>query len=42
MALASEIKGGLDTAIEWAEKARKKGEKRSRSYISTLYKNNSK
>ena len=38
MALASEIKGGLDTAIEWAEKARKKGEKRSRSYISTLHK----
>ena len=36
MAIVSEIKGGLDTAIEWANKAKKLGEKKADSYINTL------
>ena len=38
LALASEIKGKLDTAIDYAEKAEQMGEKRATSYISTLKK----
>ena len=37
MAIASEIKGGLDTAIEWANKARKLGEKKAHNYINLLH-----
>ena len=37
MALASEIKGGLETAIEWAKKAQKLGEKKAYNYINILY-----
>lgn len=37
MALASEIKGGLDAAIEWANKAHKLGEKKARNYINVLH-----
>ena len=36
LAVASEIKGSLQTAIEYAKKAEKMGEKRATSYISTL------
>ena len=36
MAIASEIKGGLDTAIEWANKAKKLGEKKAHNYINIL------
>lgn len=36
LALASEIKGKLDTAIDYAETAEQMGEKRATSYISTL------
>ncbi len=36
MAIASEIKGGLDTAIEWAKKAQKLGEKKAYNYINVL------
>ena len=36
MALASEIKGGLDAAIEWAKKANKLGEKKAYNYINVL------
>jgi len=36
MAIASEIKGGLDTAIEWANKAEKLGEKKAYNYINIL------
>ena len=36
MAIASEIKGGLDTAIEWANKAQKLGEKKAYNYINIL------
>jgi hypothetical protein len=36
MAIASEIKGGLDTAIEWANKAKKLGEKKAYNYINIL------
>ena len=38
MALASEIKGGLDAAIEWAKKAQILGEKKSYNYINILHK----
>ncbi len=38
MALASEIKGYLDAAIDWAKKAKALGDKRANSYISTLNK----
>ena len=38
MALASEVKGGLDTAIEWAKKSKGLGERRASSYINMLYK----
>jgi pentatricopeptide repeat protein len=37
MAIASEIKGGLDTAIEWAHKAKKLGEKKAHNYINVLH-----
>ena len=37
MAIASEIKGGLDTAIEWADRARKLGEKKAHNYIKLLH-----
>ena len=36
MAIASEIRGGLDTAIDWAYKAGKLGEKKAYSYINIL------
>ena len=36
LALAAEIKGKLDTAIEYAEKARNMGEKKASAYINTL------
>jgi hypothetical protein len=38
MALASEIKGSLDTAIEWAKKAQKLGDKKAYNYINVLQK----
>ncbi len=38
LALAAEIKGSLSTAIEYAKKSEKMGEKRSSSYILTLKK----
>jgi len=38
MALASEIKGYLDAAIDWAKKAKALGDKKANSYISTLNK----
>ena len=38
LALLSEIKGKLDTAIDYAEKAEQMGEKRATSYISILKK----
>ena len=38
MALASEINGSLDTAIEWAIKAKKAGNKKASSYINILSK----
>ena len=38
MALASEIKGGLGAAIEWANKAQLLGEKKSNNYINILHK----
>lgn len=38
MALASEIKGAIDSAIQWAKKAEKLGNKKAKNYISTLYK----
>jgi len=37
MAVASEIKGGLDTAIVWANKAKKLGEKKVHNYIKVLH-----
>ena len=37
MAIASEIMGGLDTALDWAEKAKKLGEKKARKYINVLH-----
>ena len=37
MAIASEIKGELDTAIEWANKAKKLGEKKAHNYINVLH-----
>ena len=37
MAIASEVKGGLDTAIEWANKAKKLGEKKAHNYINVLH-----
>ena len=37
MAVASEIKGGLDAAIEWANKSRKLGEKKAFRYINVLH-----
>lgn len=37
MALASEIKGGLDAAIDWAKKAQKLGEKKAYNYINILH-----
>ena len=36
MAIASEIKGRLDTAIEWANKAKKLGDKKAYNYINIL------
>jgi tetratricopeptide (TPR) repeat protein len=36
LAVASEIKGSLQTAIEYAKKAEQMGEKRATSYIYTL------
>ena len=38
MAVASELKGGLDAAIEWANKAKTLGERKSNNYINVLYK----
>ena len=38
MAVASELKGGLDAAIEWANKANNLGERKSDNYINVLYK----
>ncbi|MDC0204585.1 DUF6340 family protein [Flavobacteriales bacterium] len=38
MALASEVKGSLDAAIEWAKKAQLLGEKKSYNYINILHK----
>jgi hypothetical protein len=38
MALASEIKGYLEAAIDWAKKAKALGDKKANSYISTLNK----
>jgi hypothetical protein len=38
MALASELKGSLDTAIEWAKKAQKLGDKKAYNYINVLQK----
>ena len=38
MALASEIKGYLDAAIDWAKKAKALGDKKANSYISILNK----
>jgi len=37
MAIASEIKGGLDAAIEWANRAKKLGEKKASNYINLLH-----
>ncbi|MDC0249592.1 DUF6340 family protein [Flavobacteriales bacterium] len=37
MALASEAKGGLDAAIDWANKAKKLGEKKAHNYINVLH-----
>ena len=37
MAIASEIKGGLEAAIDWAEKAQKMGEKKAYVYINVLH-----
>ena len=37
MALASEIKGGLDAAIDWAKRAQKLGEKKAYNYINILH-----
>ena len=37
MAVASEIKGRLDAAIEWANKAKKLGEKKASHYINLLH-----
>tara|TARA_B110000196_G_scaffold60158_1_gene50113 strand:+ start:497 stop:655 length:159 start_codon:yes stop_codon:yes gene_type:complete len=37
MAIASEIKGGLDAAIEWAKKSQQLGEKKAYSYINVLH-----
>ncbi|MBC8464045.1 MAG: hypothetical protein H8D62_00035 [Bacteroidetes bacterium] len=36
MALASEVSGNLSTAIEWAKKSRKRGNKKANSYIRIL------
>jgi len=36
MAIASEIKDGLDAAIEWAKKAQNLGEKKAHNYINVL------
>ena len=38
MALASEIKGYLEAAIDWAKKAKALGDKKANSYISALNK----
>ena len=38
MALASEVKGSLDDALDWAKKAQKLGEKKAYSYIDILQK----
>ena len=38
MALAAEIKGSLDVAIDWAKKAKALGDKKANSYISILNK----
>ena len=37
MALASEVKGGIDTALEWANRAKKIGEKKADKYINVLH-----
>jgi len=36
MALASEIKGSLKTAIDWAKKSQKMGNKKANNYIKVL------
>jgi len=36
MALASEVKGGLDAAMDWAKKAQELGEKKAYNYINIL------
>ena len=38
MAIASEIKDGLDAAIEWAKKAQNLGEKKAHNYINVIKK----
>lgn len=38
MAVAAEVQGGLDTAIDWAKKADKLGEKKAYNYINVLNK----
>ena len=37
MAIASEVKGGIDTAIEWAVRSEKLGEKKASRYIKLLH-----
>ncbi len=37
LALASEIKGALDTAIDWAKKAQQLGESKAHNYINVLH-----
>jgi tetratricopeptide (TPR) repeat protein len=37
MAIASEVRGELDMAIEWANKSKKIGEKKARNYIKVLH-----
>jgi len=37
MAVASEIKGSIDTAIEWAHQAHKLGEKKASRYLNVLH-----
>lgn len=37
MAVASEVKGGIDTAIEWAKRSEKLGEKKASRYINVLH-----
>ena len=37
MAVASEVKGGIDTAIEWAKRSEKLGDKKASRYINVLH-----